>query len=174
MSYSGPVSQRFGGRPVRRRSAFRLVGNVILAVHTTAEPTSDEWDEYIAYCRRAAKLFGDDLSPCRQLLLTDGGGPNPAQRAAILKATENMPGAAGVPRAVISTSHFVRGIVTALTWLERNVKLFEPDQIHQAIAFLGIEESTVAAIWKELESIDEEIGPIQMIRAAREAYEKRP
>ena len=174
MSFATPPSQAPGRRPVRRRSAFRLVGHVILAVHTTSEPTPEEWEDYIRTVVHAYKVHGDKPDLVRQLLLTDGGGPNPAQRAAVLKATEGIPGVDNVPRAVISSSKVVRGIVTALNWLNRNVKLFSPEEIEKAIAFLGIDEATVDELWDHLMGIDAEIGPIEMIRAAKKAWSETP
>jgi hypothetical protein len=175
MSYLSPPSQRFGrSRLVRPRAAFRLVGPVIVAVHTVGEPSNEEWEDYIRIVLHAARLFGEDMAVVRQILVTDGGGPNPAQRAAIVKATEHIRGAPSVPRAVISSSKFVRGIVTALNWLDRNVKLFTPEEVDQAIAFLGLEPAIVTEVWEQLSIIDEEMGPIEMIRSARQFYKTHP
>jgi hypothetical protein len=150
--------------------AVRLVGNVIVVVHTVMGPSNEEWEEYIQILSQARRLHGDDLSTCKQLMLTDGGGPSTAQRAALIKAMEELPGATRVPGAVVSESTFVRGIVTAFNWLDLNFKLFPPDDVDRAIAFLQIEDGTLEAIWEELAIVNEEIGPIEMIRLVREAY----
>ena len=53
------------------------------------------------------RAFGGDLTRCRQLVITDGGGPNSMQRALAQKAAAQMNGAL-MPVAVVSASTFVR------------------------------------------------------------------
>lgn len=175
MSHSRPPLQvPVKGRAQKRNAAFRLVGNVVVVVHNAVAPTSEEWEQYIATLFKACKLYGNDLSVCRQFVLTDGGGPNSAQRAASLKAAEQMPHSQLMPVAVVSSSTFVRGIVTAFNWFNMNLKAFSPQDVHKAISFLKIDEPTVQAIYEELTLIEHDIGPVETIQIVREARKRRP
>ena len=170
MSRSRPPLQGFGKtRDTRKNSAFRLVGNVVLVVHNSVAPTNDEWESYIKTVLRGGKLYGGDLTLCRQLVLTDGGGPNSAQRAVAQKAAEQMGGAA-MPVAVVSSSTFVRGIVTAFNWFNMNLRAFSPLEITKALSFLKVDALTIDAIWEELALVEAEIGPVETVRTIRESY----
>lgn len=171
MSRSRPPQQAPGrGRTSRRSAAFRIVRHVIVAGHTAAMPSDEEWEQYLETLAQACKRHGDPSS-LRRLVLSDGGGPSSAQRAALVKAAERIPGAARMPGAVVSSSTFVRGIVTALNWSSRNLTMFGPTEVDRAIAFLGIDGATMGEIRRELPRIEEEIGPLDVIRSVREAYE---
>jgi hypothetical protein len=150
----------------------RLVGNVVLVVHNSMAPTNDEWEQYLQTVLSGGRLYGGDLTLCRQLVITDGGGPNSAQRAMAQKAAEQMNGAA-MPVAVVSSSMFVRGIVTAFNWFNMNLKAFAPSEVETAVAFLGIDEVTLEEILEELGVIRDEIGPVETVENVRAAFEAR-
>jgi hypothetical protein len=172
MSFSRPPPRPSGKLwENRKTAATRLVDNVVIVVHTGSAPSNDEWKTYIDTVIDGGKRFGGDLRLCRQLVLSDGGGPNSAQRAMAQKAAEQMNGAQ-MPVAVVSASAFVRGIVTAFNWFNMNLKAFHPAEARHVIEFLGIDPLVAQEIWTELEEIQEELGPVKTVEAFREAFEQ--
>src|SRR5689334_9616515 len=100
--------------------------NVVL--HTQAPPSGREWSAYIDQLR--------DYGPGRHELLgivfSDGGGPDSAQRAEMLAVFGGQ-----MPRtAIISSNPLVRGVMTALSWFNANVKAFSPGAIGDAFQYL--------------------------------------
>jgi hypothetical protein len=104
-----------------------------LAVHDESPPTDAEWDAYLA--EAASSVRGT-------LVVTDGGGPNAKQRAAIA----NIAGIAELPTAIITSSILARGIVTAISWLGKNIRAFSPAEIGAAMDYLGIGSSKRAEL----------------------------
>jgi hypothetical protein len=103
-------------------------GSFGLTVHSAQPPSDSEWGEWMVGCR-AIKA-----SELRVLVFTDGGGPNTLQRATFTEYHRSEQ-----PRiAVISTALHVRGIVTALSWFNKQIRLFSPAEARTALDFLGI------------------------------------
>jgi hypothetical protein len=90
-------------------------------------PTDEEWEVVCAFCRGANP-------PVRVLVLSAGGAPTPAQRHAILDAS----GGKGLPQAILTESHIVRGIVTAISWFVKGVRAFAPSDLQAALDHLRI------------------------------------
>lgn len=148
----------------------RLVENVVVVVHTSLPPSNDEWNNYIQTVVAAGRGHGGDLMRCRQLVMTDGGGPNSAQRAAAQKTAAQVNGEA-MPVAVVSSSTLVRGIVTAFNWFNMNMKVFSPVEVRAAFDFLRISEGTGDAIWDALDAIQDELGIVETVQVARDAFQ---
>ena len=56
----------------------RRIGPLLILRENKDTPTDDEWDECLS-------LLAQDLDDVRVLVVTDGGGPSPAQRKPSLK-----------------------------------------------------------------------------------------
>lgn len=72
-------------------------------------PNNDEWRAYMV---TASALLGEARVPAA-LAITDGGGPNSAQRATLARAAA---GYSTLHGAAITNSAMVHGILTALNW----------------------------------------------------------
>ena len=59
-----------------KNAASKLLHGVVLLVHNTREPNRQEWDDYLAAVVKARDAVGRDLARFRQIVFTDGGGPN--------------------------------------------------------------------------------------------------
>jgi hypothetical protein len=95
-------------------------GGVLLCVHTADSPSMDEWEGYVEHCVRLPHAFN------RTLVVTDGGGPNAAQRR-LLQDRYLGPQKARCREyrvAVMTDSAFVRGIVKALNWFNPDANSF--------------------------------------------------
>jgi hypothetical protein len=172
MSFSRPPPRGPGKAwDIKKNATARLVDNIVLVVHTAAAPSNDEWKTYIDTVLDGGRRFGGDLRQCRQLVLSDGGGPNSAQRQLAQKAAEQMNGAA-MPVAVVSSSTFVRGIVTAFNWFNMNMKAFHPGEARAVLDFLGIEPSMSQEITSQLDEIQQELGFVKTVQTFRESLEQ--
>ena len=109
-------------------------------VYGTANPTDDEWADYLDLVERHG------IERTMQLILTDGGEPTRAQR----RQLNHLLGGRTVPVAVVSRSTRVRGTVTALSWFNRKIKAFPPAGLHEAIAWLEIPATRTALIEREI------------------------
>jgi hypothetical protein len=112
--------------------------DLLIGVHNASTPTDEEWGIYLDVCvdMLARERTAGGKGKGRQLIITDGGGPNLEQR----RLAQRVAGDARLPVAVISTSRLVRFIVTALVVTRTNslVRAFAPDQTHDAYEYLRI------------------------------------
>lgn len=60
--------------------------------------------------------------------------------------------------AVVTTSTFIRGVVTALEWFNPETHAFHPDEIVRATRFLGLDEAQVEALWPTVMSLDQSLS----------------
>lgn len=117
---------------------FKQVGDVFLVVHSDRPPTDDEWNAYTAAIVAAGKARGGSLASIRNLVITDGGGPNAGQRKSSNDALAQLRDWKTSIAAVVSANATVRGIVTVLNWLSVPIKSFSPSNMNDAFAFLNL------------------------------------
>jgi hypothetical protein len=116
---------------VMARMAYARHGVHLLLVHGRDAPRDEEWSAYLADMERW-------LAHCVGVLITsEGGGPNSGQRRALrdLMARMTVPGA---PTAVVSSSLLVRGIVIALSVFDAKIRVFKPDDLDAALAYIRV------------------------------------
>lgn len=126
-----------------KRMAFRVVDRVLVLVHAAEDPGDDEWMEYVQEIKRQ----GSVLLP--QIVLTDGGRPNSTQR----KLLTDVLAGRGMKVAVLSASTLVRGVVTAISWFNRDIRSFEPHALGHALEYLGVPTSQDATIQAALTAL---------------------
>ena len=136
-----------------KNAAFRLLGDVGLVVHNARNPNREEWDAYLAMSLAATAVVGGDLARFRQIVFTDGGGPNLAQRRASADLAKGYKNGNKVKVAVVSRSVVARGIVTAFRWLGLPLRSFDPDQLAEAFAFLAVSSAEAVAICAAVEEL---------------------
>jgi hypothetical protein len=145
-----------------KNAAFRLLRDVGLVVHNARNPNREEWDAYLAMSRAAADVVGGDLGKFRQIVFTDGGGPNNAQRRASADLAKECRNGDKVRVAVVSRSIVARGIVTAFRWLGLPLRAFQPEELAEAFAFLVVTDAEAVAICAAVEELCASIdGPIR-------------
>ncbi len=118
-----------GARPTL---AFGRVHGVYVYVCLGADPADTEWNRYIDFLARS----DDPHESPRVLVVTEGGGPTPAQRRRLNDALSNRIAAARI--AVVTMSPIARGIVTALSWFNPVYNAFEPKHLDGALAHVGL------------------------------------
>lgn len=105
------------------------MGRLTVAVHTDMLPADDEWAAYIAQVRDHLPLEEQ-----RGLAISAGGSPNGKQR----KMMTDQLGGAKVPFAILTNSMLMRSASTAVSWFNPQLKVFGPNDLEQAIAYLQL------------------------------------
>jgi len=126
----------------------KVIDQLILTVYGTANPTAEEWNEYLDVIKHQG------IERTMQLILTDGGEPTAPQRQALNELLDGRT----VPVAVVSGSVRVRGTATALSWFNRRIRAFPPSALRDAIAYLEIPVSRIDVIEREILQLRRELG----------------
>ena len=115
---------------------FGTVEGVLVVVHTSVDPSDEEWT---SQCQTVEK-HGAELSAV--LVYSEGGGPSTKQRSQMRHAL----GERTAPlTAIMTSSTVVRGIITSLNWfLDNRLSAFEPSELNRALAYIGFAEPSPA------------------------------
>lgn len=121
---------------VRRNFAYGRVDRFVVVVHGDEPPTDEVWKEYIDYTFSGAAA----RDVVRHLVVTEGASPTSAQRKLLQERTADFLDAdpMSVRAAVVTSSTFARGIVTAIGWIVDAPRAFAPDKLEDAMRYLGI------------------------------------
>lgn len=103
--------------------AHTLRGGLFLLVHSRHPPDDASWDAYLEDVRRMPSL-----EAMRTLVLTEGGGPNVRQRAALNAELRGQ----RTRVAVVSSSIMVQGIISTLGLFNRDIRWFSPPRLADA------------------------------------------
>jgi hypothetical protein len=109
---------------------FKFEGDVAVLIHGSAAPSDADWRTYLA----ALLEHRDTLQAV--LVVSDGAGPNAAQRSKINGLVGSID--REIPTAVVTHSGIARSIVTVMHWFNRGIQAFGPDQLSMAFDYLGI------------------------------------
>ena len=126
-----------------------IVDGVLLVVHGTEAPFDHEWDEYLNQVRLVVATGRP-----RAIAITEGGAPTLSQRSQLNQILRGT-GAIG---AVVSDSAFVRGIVTALSWFNRGVRSFAPEEFEFACEHLGLSVPQIRHLGARLNALRDSLG----------------
>jgi hypothetical protein len=129
---------------VRKTMAFRVIEGVFVVVHGKANPEDDEWTDYLEYY----KQFG--RNSLKTLILTEGGGPSTKQRG---QMNEALQGSTPII-ALCTDSKVVRGIVTAISWFNSNIKAFPREQTQAALAYLSVNDQQAKYILDRIPALE--------------------
>jgi hypothetical protein len=104
--------------------------DLVVGVHTRDNPSDEEWEAWYRACEQVMKKH----SNVRAAVVTDGGGPNAMQRGRINDLFQGRPQRVGV---IAPT--FVRGVITALSWFNPEVRAFRPGDVNGLVAHLRLD-----------------------------------
>lgn len=136
---------------MRPTMAFSLIKrSFFLVLHTKENPTDAEWAEYISFTDQNMKSIKSTM------IVTEGGGPNATQRGNLNDLFEARNFKTKV--SVVTLSRLVRGIVTALSWFNPNVKAFSTIQIPAALDYLEVSKDDHEAVFREIRALRENLG----------------
>jgi len=118
---------------------------MIIALHTKKAPSDAEWNTYIGLCQEALKILNGDSTRLAGIAITDGGAPNAKQRALLATIIKDV----HIRGAVVTESTLVRGVVTALSWINPQIKAYSPTGVVDAALHLGLTRNDVPKLWEE-------------------------
>lgn len=143
---------------------------VVLSLHTSDDPTRDDWAEYLEVLRQVLKSHDDDIGKLRNLVITDGGAPNATQRK---KMTELFRGRA-TKLGVLTDSlenPLKRGVATAISWLNPSFRAVMPARWRELLGHLDLEPH-VDEILREFDELQKRLpknatlSEVKRLRAA--------
>lgn len=110
---------------------------VVISLHRQDAPSAEEWYEYMQALAIAMVALKGDKSGIRGLSISDGGGPNAKQRDEINEFMRQFTGGRGTI-SIVTANPIVRGIIKALSWFNPQARGFAPDDLNEAIDYLGL------------------------------------
>jgi hypothetical protein len=130
--------------------AYSLYQSVLVAVHTKDNPSEEEWNGYVEFGRKHMGAYTSSL------IISEGGGPNATQRGAMndLLEANHFKGKVSV----VTLNRLVRGIVTAISWFNPNIKAFTTVQIPAAIEYLEIPKDQHERLMAEIKRLRDKLG----------------
>jgi hypothetical protein len=132
---------------------------VSLWLHTAENPSTELWNEGMERIAEVKKRLGGDPSKVRTLAISDGGSPNAVQRNQLfIDLLEGKSKVAGVSAQL--SNGLLRGVATAIAWLNPNFRAFGPDQFGLALEHLELSEYR-AEIVAALQELQKSIEPIR-------------
>lgn len=109
---------------------FEQTENLLIVCHGRLNPSDDEWLEFT----RLVSSLRHRSAHMRTLIWTSGGGPTAAQRKSLNDA---LAGESSLV-AVVSGHPGVRFLVSALALVNHDIKAFSPNEIPDALLYLGV------------------------------------
>jgi len=114
-------------------TAWKLCRSVFVIVHGASSPSDQEWDGILSEYAKYEGMFKGIL------VLTDGGMPSSAQRE---RVTQFWAGKELPRTAILHSSMFVQGALTALSWIlpKQKMKAFKSTDVAGALVWLQAEK----------------------------------
>jgi hypothetical protein len=131
--------------------AFGKAGDCIIFVCGKHPIDNGEWDSYLFFLE---DQFGT-RGRYNFLVFTGGAGPTAGQRQKVNDVI--APVVDNIKAAVLTSSQLARGIVTVLAWIFPVYHAFTPDQVDEAIQFLGVAEPDAPKVKQLLADLQEEL-----------------
>jgi hypothetical protein len=107
------------------------VDGVRVAIHGEKNPSAADWEEALDWTRSKMRMAA---RPVRYLILSQGGAPNSTQRAEFNKLVKKQE----ILTAILTSSTILRGMVTAMAWINSSVRAFREDDVDGALLYLGV------------------------------------
>lgn len=132
-----------------KTAAYTIYRRLFLVMHTKDNPTDEEWAEYVDFTVKNLAHFTSTM------IITEGGAPNAMQRGSMNDLLE----AKGFKQkvAVVTVSRLARGIVTALSWFNPNVRAFSTVQVPAALTYLDIPAADHEGILNEVRALRQKL-----------------
>src|SRR5262249_23707179 len=148
----GSAGQRAPSRREEARGmksmAFKGIDRLFIVVYGTKDPTDDDWWGYIEEIRRHG------IKRTMQLVFTEAGGPSAPER----RYLEEVLAGRTVPIAVMSGNPSVAVMVSAMSWVNREIRYFSRDGLYDALAHLEIPASRAELIEREMDKLRQSLG----------------
>jgi hypothetical protein len=144
--------------------------SVALWLHTDVDPPKDEWNVALDHLIAETKTMRVDQM--RHLVISDGAAPSTAQRSRMNKElARDQPLRLAVITTVLSNP-IKRGVATALSWANPQIKFFQPAQAHAALAHVDLADD-VERIWNEYVELQSKLPPVKILEPVANALHMR-
>jgi len=120
--------------------------DLLIFFHTKDGSPSDEMEGYFSFADADLARF----RRCRSLVFSDGGGPSAKQRQRVKLYAD---GVQAQRVAILSRSNILRFIAAAVSVFLPNLKVFEPENFANALAFLSFPQSDLPALIAKIEAM---------------------
>lgn len=134
----------------------RLVDDVILVVHSSRDPTDQEWADYLRVIRETATPQ-DRVPLMRVLVVTAGGAPTRKQRRMHQSTCRDLD-TTRTPLAVVTSSLHVKSVVTGFGLFGLNTRAFDPEDAASGLRWLALDaprcRQLAAALEATVEIVD--------------------
>lgn len=120
---------------------FRTIGTLGILAHAAIAPDAEEWTRYVL----ELASFGKTHENVRLLVVADSAGPSAAQRDELSRHAPRT-----IVTAVVTTSVFVRSIVSLLRWRNSTIRAFAPANMDGALTHLSVPASERAAVLEQV------------------------
>jgi hypothetical protein len=124
---------------------------------------ADDWTSGCNLIREVARDNKHDYSRVREFVITDGGAPSAIQRREYQDAYGGNLGTTAVVTTSIANNPLKRGIATAMSWMNPNIKFFVPSDVGRALRHVGIDVAQFRPIWATLDEMQLDLPPIRTL-----------
>lgn len=131
----------------------QLDGKVlVLFLHDAGAPDDQTWNAAMdEVARQFTAVTADKIA---FLVITDGGAPSTTQRQRLAQVTRE----ARHPIAVVNNSALVRGVITAISWMNPGIKPFAPNKWNEAVAYCGCSAESAVKLLAKMRVLQRELG----------------
>lgn len=149
----------------KRLADFLSDADLWIVVHGKQNPGEEEWKRYIEAMGAAATSSKQRMERLPTLVLSDGGGPNAIQRAAVNDLQERHGNTARV--AFVSDSPLIRGVTRTMTWFNPKFRAFSPQGLPDALDHLGVPAPKRDLVRSMILELEQELGgpKLEAVRA---------
>jgi hypothetical protein len=131
--------------------------DLAICIHNNNAPLPEEW---ALFMKSVSHVHPARL---RMVVFTDGGAPTTLQRG---EYTDYLKGNQA-PMAIVSGNIAARGVGTALSWFNRQLKVFLPKKLGAALTHARVPESEHATLLEQIRTLSTSlIGPIRCVDTA--------
>src|SRR5580658_6289461 len=158
--------------------AVRLVKteklDVLVWLCSANDLPSAEWSRACEVLREIVHRKAGDLSSFREFVVTDGAAPDAVQRKEYQVAYGGYSGITAVVTTVVATNPFKRGIATAMSWMNPNIRFFAPRDIHRSFNHVGLAHTGFDPIWAALQGLKTDLPPNRTLPLIARALDLSP
>lgn len=129
-----------------------LEGDIVVAVYGESSPLDEEWKEYLAVLEPLSDSY-------RMVIFSAGGSPSTMQRRDLEAVTRNHKSRV----AVVTSSRTARGVVTAISWFDREIKAFAPSKHQEAFAYLELGPDDIDAVLRAVRDMGRTLGVLDTL-----------
>ena len=121
---------------------YKQTGNLILALQSAKAPSAEDWEGYVNLYRTGLAGYAN----VRILVISDGGAPSNRQQMTVNELVAGLP----IKIAIVSRAPSVVQVVRRLLITNDAMRLFQPDDLAGAYAFLDVDHGERSVIRQAL------------------------